>query len=149
VPPRRRRPPDYRLLARVRRSLRALNSAISRGAEWAGLTIQQQAFLLAVVAYGGRAVPLADIREELEMDQATASALLRRLVQERLVTRVRARDRRAADISLTPTGARIFRQSLEGIQHELQRAEHRGELNALRADLETYLRTYLHGDARD
>lgn len=129
--------------------MRALNSAIGRGAEWSGLTLQQQAFLLAVVAYGGRAVPLADIREELEMDQATASALLRRLAQERLVMRVKAKDRRAADITLTARGLRAFRRSLEGIRRELQHAEHRGELAALREDLEGYLRTYLGRDARE
>jgi hypothetical protein len=63
--------PDYLLLARVRRSLRALNGAIARGAAAEGITLQEQAFLLGLAAYGGAEIPLADLREELEMDQAS------------------------------------------------------------------------------
>jgi len=148
VPARQRLPADYLVLARFRRSLRAVNNAIARGAAAAGLTFQQQAFLLALAAYGGRAVPFADIREELEMDQPSASALLAKLVDMRLVTRSRGRDGRAADLSLTPAGSRTFRESVEKIRAEVQRAEHRAELTALRSDLRAYLTFYLGRGSR-
>ncbi|HKY51149.1 MAG TPA: MarR family transcriptional regulator [Candidatus Limnocylindria bacterium] len=134
---------DYLLLARVRRSLRALNGAIARGAAAEGVTLQEQAFLLGLAAYGGAQIPLADLREELEMDQASASILLRRLVRKRMVVRVRSSDRRAAQVSLTTRGWSTFRRSLEAIRSEIRRAEHRGELAALAAELPAYLRFYL------
>jgi DNA-binding MarR family transcriptional regulator len=134
---------DYELLARVRRSLRALNNAIARGAQTAGLTLQQQAFLLALAAYGGRAVPFADVREELEMDQATASALLIKLMEGRWVLRKMGSDRRAADVTVTAAGWRIFRRSVAAIRSEVRRADHRDELGALRDDLDVYLGYYL------
>ena len=135
--------PDYQALARVRRSLRGLNNALARGAEGSGLTLQQQAFLLALAAYERRAVLLSDIREELEMDQATASELLAKLIARRLVIRDQAVDRRAASISFTPRGWTVFRQSIESIRREMQRAQHRAELVALGSDLDTYLHFYL------
>jgi DNA-binding MarR family transcriptional regulator len=138
--------PDYLLLARVRRSLRALNGAIARGAAAEGLTLQEQAFLLGLAAYGGAEIPLADLREELEMDQASASVLLRRLVRKRMVVRVAANDRRAAEVSLTAKGWDTFRRSVAAVRGEIRRAEHRGELNALGTELGTYLAFYLRGD---
>ena len=146
--PRTRQRPDYRLLARVRRSLRALNGAIARGAAAEGLTLQEQAFLLGLAAYGGAEIPLADLREELEMDQASASILLRRLVRKRMVVRVVANDRRAAEVSLTTKGWATFRGSIGAIRGEIRRADHRGELNALNSELGTYLEFYLPGDRR-
>lgn len=144
--PRNRR--DYLRLARVRRSLRALNNAIARGAATEGITFQEQAFLLGLAAYGGDEIPLADVREELEMDQASASVLLRRLVQKKMVTRVKASDRRAAEVSLTPKGWSTFRRSVEAIRGEIRRAEHRGELAALGTELSDYLGFYLQGRGR-
>ena len=138
--------PDYLLLARVRRSLRALNGAIARGAAAEGLTLQEQAFLLGLAAYGGAEIPLADLREELEMDQASASVLLRRLVRKRMVVRVAANDRRAAEVSLTAKGWETFRRSVAAVRGEIRRADHRGELNALGSELGTYLAFYLRGD---
>lgn len=138
--------PDYLLLARVRRSLRALNGAIARGAAAEGLTLQEQAFLLGLAAYGGAEIPLADLREELEMDQASASVLLRRLVRKRMVVRVVANDRRAAEVSLTTKGWTAFRRSVRAIRGEIRRAEHRGELTALGSELDTYMGFYLRGD---
>jgi DNA-binding MarR family transcriptional regulator len=135
--------PDFLALARVRRSLRGLNNALTRGAEAAGMTLQQQAFLLALAAYERRDVLLADVREELEMDQATASELLAKLLARRLVVRDSAKDRRAATISFTPKGWTVFRASVETIRSEMRRAQHRGELIALGADLEAYMRFYL------
>ncbi|MGH2491178.1 MAG: MarR family transcriptional regulator, partial [Candidatus Limnocylindria bacterium] len=135
--------PDYLLLARVRRALRALNDAIARGAVAEGITLQEQAFLLGLAAYGGAEIPLADVREELEMDQASASVLLRRLVRKRMVARARAKDRRAAQVSLTPKGWATFRRSVGAIRGEIRRADHRGELAALRSELATYLSFYL------
>jgi DNA-binding MarR family transcriptional regulator len=143
VPARQRPSANYLVLARFRRSLRAVNNAIGRGAAAAGLTFQQQAFLLALAAYGGRAVPLADVREELEMDQPSASALLARLVDMRMVTRSEGRDRRAADVTFTPAGSRAFRESVKKIRDEVRRAEHRAELWALQEDLRAYLTFYL------
>ena len=127
----------------MRRSLRSLNNAIVRGAAGAGLTIQQQAFLLAVEAYGEREVPFADVREELEMDRATASILLQKLVAMRLVSRSKADDRRASRISMTDKGRAAFRRSVALIKREIEAAEHRDELRALRGDLERYLGYYL------
>lgn len=141
--------PDYLLLARVRRSLRALNGAIARGAATEGVTLQEQAFLLGLAAYGGAEIPLADVREELEMDQASASVLLRRLVRKRMVVRVTADDRRAAEVSLTPKGWATFRRSVAAIRGQIRRADHRGELDALGPELGTYLEFYLRsGRAR-
>jgi DNA-binding MarR family transcriptional regulator len=134
---------EFLLLARVRRSLRSLNNAITRGAAQAGLTLQQQAFLLAITAYGERDVPFADVREELEMDRATASILLQKLIGMRLVSRSKAIDRRASRISLTTGGRRDFQASVELIRREIQAADHRDELGALRDDLERYLGFYL------
>jgi DNA-binding MarR family transcriptional regulator len=138
--------PDYQLLARVRRSLRALNGAIARGAAAQGLTLQEQAFLLGLAAYGGAEIPLADLREELEMDQASASVLLSRLARKRMVVRVAAHDRRAAEVSLTAKGWTTFRRSLSTIRSEIRRSEHRGELTALGSELSTYMGFYLRGD---
>ena len=140
--------PDFLLLARVRRSLRALNGAIARGAAAEGLTLQEQAFLLGLAAYGGLEIPLADVREELEMDQASASVLLRRLVRKRMVVRVAANDRRAAEVSLTAKGWDTFRRSVAAVRGEIKRADHRGELDALDGELGTYLDFYLRGDRR-
>jgi len=134
---------EFLLLARVRRSLRSLNNAITRGAEQGGLTLQQQAFLLAVTAYGEHDVPFADVREELEMDRATASILLQKLIRMKLVSRSKAIDRRASRISLTTRGRRVFHTSVELIRREIRAAEHRDELGALRDDLERYLGFYL------
>lgn len=136
---------DYLLLARVRRSLRTLSSAIARGAAVEGLTLQEQAFLLGLAAYGGSEIPLAEVREDLDMDQASASVLLRRLVQKRMVVRVRADDRRAAEISLTAEGWATFRRSVSAIRREIRRAERRGELTALGSELGAYLGFYLRG----
>jgi DNA-binding MarR family transcriptional regulator len=141
--PKKRQGPDFLALARVRRSLRGLNNVLTRGAEAAGLTLQQQAFLLALAAYERRDVLLADVREELEMDQATASELLAKLVARRLVVRDPAKDRRAATVSFTPRGWTVFRTSVESIRREMQLAQHRAELVALGSDLNAYMRFYL------
>jgi DNA-binding MarR family transcriptional regulator len=135
--------PTYLMLARVRRSLRAVNNAIARGADAVGLTLQQQAVLLAIAAYRGRRVPFADVREELEMDQATASVLLSRLVSDGLVTRHAGADRRAAEVSLTAKGWKTFRGSIGAIRREMRWADHRGELAPLKDELSPYLRYYL------
>lgn len=131
------------MLARVRRALRAVNGAIQRGAESVGVTMQQQSVLLALAAYGGDHVPLVDVREELEMDQATASVLLARLVKEDLVRRDVSTDRRAAEISLTTKGWATFRRSVDAIRKEMRWAAHRGELDALTDELMPYLDYYL------
>ena len=130
------------LLAAVRRSLRTLNSAIEDGARRSGLTLQQQAFLLATAARGGRKVPLSEVRGELDMDQATASELLARLIRLGLVIRSEAADRRAVDISLSAKGRQRFARSLDGISDALQVAERAGELRALRESLAAYLDHY-------
>lgn len=132
----------YALLARVRRALRILDAAIERGCEAAGLTVQQQAFLLALAARGGRRVPLALIRAELDMDQATASELLARLVSLELVERLGAADRRALELSLTRKGRQRFLRSVEKIRHEIQAADEAGDLRALRVSLAAYLDHY-------
>ncbi|HEV8534323.1 MAG TPA: MarR family transcriptional regulator [Candidatus Limnocylindria bacterium] len=105
--------------------------------------MQQQAFLLALAAYKRRDVLLSDIREELEMDQATASEILAKLVAARLVARDSAKDRRAANISFTSKGWAVFRASLGSIRREMQRAQHRAELVALGSELDDYLHFYL------
>lgn len=130
------------LLAAVRRSLRVLNRAIEYGADRAGLTLQQQAFLLAAAARGGRKVPLSQVRAELDMDQATASELLARLIRLGLVTRSTAADRRAVDVSLSPKGRQRFARSLDRIRDALQVAERAGDLRALRESLAAYLDHY-------
>ena len=130
------------LLAAVRRSLRVLNGAIEDGAGRAGLTLQQQAFLLATAARGGRKVPLSEVRTELDMDQATASELLARLIRLGLVTRSEAADRRAVDVSLSAKGRQRFARSLDRISDSLQVAERAGDLRALRESLAAYLDHY-------
>lgn len=132
----------YALLARVRRALRILDAAIERGCEAARLTVQQQAFLLALAARGGRRIPLSVVRAELDMDQATASELLARLVSLELVERIGAADRRALEISLTRKGRQRFLRSVERIRHEIQAADRAGHLRALRVSLTAYLDHY-------
>lgn len=133
---------DFVLLARMRVSIRALNRAIEEGSAAADLTVQQQAFLLALSARGGRGVPLADIRAELAMDQATASDLLARLVRRGLVLRVAGADRRSADLTLTQDGRRILDRSVRDIRRVLGKADRAGELDALATNMDAYLRYY-------
>jgi len=132
----------FALLARVRRSLRVLNGAIDAACRDSDLTMQQQAFLLALAAHEQRAVPLADVRTELLMDQATASDLLARLQRAGLVRRATAEDRRALELSLTASGRSHLVRSIEHMQIEMQRADSRGELAALRESLADYLDFY-------
>lgn len=138
---------DFAVLARVRHALRGLTGAIEQGASRAGLTVQQQAFLLSLAAAGAETVQLATLRTDLGMDQATASELLARLVRRGLVRRQPGRDRRALQLSLTPSGRAALRRSIEGIRVEIRRAHERGDLDALRESLDDYLRFYLLGEA--
>lgn len=135
----------FALLSRVRRSLRVLNAAIESACRDAGLTMQQQAFLLALAAYPSGRVPLADVRMELLMDQATASELLARLRQLGLVRRAAAADRRALEIMLTAAGRGRLAESIEHARREIQRSNSRGELGALRDSLAAYLDYYTRG----
>lgn len=132
-------PPNYALLARVRHSLRTLNGVIERGANAAGLTLQQQAFLLSIAARRGSRVPLADVRSDLGMDQATTSELLRRLVQRGLVSRRAGTDRRALDVSVTQSGRTALRRSVAAIGREINVAKGRGDLDALQRNLRAYI----------
>lgn len=133
----------FALLGSVRRSLRALNAAIETACRESGLTMQQQAFLLALAADPSGRVPLANIRVELLMDQATASELLGRLTRLRLVRRAAAADRRALEVMLTPTGRARLTESIEHARREIKRADSRGELAALRDSLAAYLDYYV------
>jgi hypothetical protein len=67
-------------------------------------------------------------------------------VRKRMVVRVAANDRRAAEVSLTAKGWDTFRRSVAAVRGEIRRSEHRGELNALGTELGTYLAFYLRGD---
>lgn len=134
---------DHGLLAQVRRSLRALNGAIEAGSKAAGLTVQQQGFLLSLAARGGRDVPLAELRADLSMDQATASELLARLARRGLVRRKTDSDRRALRVSLTSGGRLRFRRSVRSIRREIRAADARGELRAMRQSLRAYLAFYV------
>ena len=133
---------DFALLARMRVSIRALNSAIEAGSSSAELTVQQQAFLLALSARGGKKVPLAAIREELGMDQATASDLLARLVRRGYVVRAPGLDRRSADLSITSKGRSVLARSVRGIRSAMRTADAAGELDALATNMDAYLRYY-------
>lgn len=132
----------YALLAQVRRALRVWNAAIEDGCRHAGLTVQQQAFLLALAAHKNDEVLHADVRIELQMDQATASELAARLVKRRLVSRRRASDPRAWSLRLTPAGRARLLRSIEATRHEIQHADARGELAALRESIDAYLDYY-------
>jgi len=133
---------DNALLAQVRHSIRALNGAIEAGSKHAGLTVQQQSFLLSVAGNGGRRVPLAAVRRDVGMDQATTSELLARLGRLGLVSVSAGRDRRAVEVTLTPKGQATFRRSITGIRRAIRAANDRGELDALRRNLEAYLDFY-------
>lgn len=133
---------DLALLARMRISIRALNRAIEVGSTSADLTVQQQAFILALSARGGKKVPLATIREELAMDQATASDLLARLVRRGYVVRVAGADRRSADLSVTRKGRDVLARSVRGIRGAMRAADGGGELEALATSMDAYLRYY-------
>lgn len=133
---------DFALLARMRVSIRALNRAIGDGSASADLTVQQQAFLLALTARGGKRVPLAAIREELGMDQATASDLLGRLVRRGYVVRTAGTDRRSADLSTTRAGRAILDRSVRGVRSAMRAADRAGELAALATSMDAYLRSY-------
>ncbi|HEV8228871.1 MAG TPA: MarR family transcriptional regulator [Candidatus Limnocylindria bacterium] len=132
-------PTDHALLASVRHSLRVLNGAIETGSKAAGLTLQQQAFLLSLAARGGRQVPLAELRADLGMDQATTSELLERLVRRGFAQREAGRDRRAVMITITADGRARFARSLITIHREIRAADARGDLRALRRNLRDYL----------
>lgn len=130
------------MLARVRHSLRVLNGVIDAGAKSAGLTVQQQAFLLSLAARGGARVPLADLRADLGMDQATTSELLKRLARRGLVARRTGADRRAVEVSLTRSGRVSFQRSVRAIGREMRLAKARGDLDALQRNLRSYLAFY-------
>ena len=130
---------DYTVLAGVRHSLRTLNGVIDAGTKAAELTVQQQAFLLSLAAHGGMHVPLADLRADLGMDQATTSELLGRLGRRALVTRRTGVDRRAVDVSLTRSGRSALRRSVRAIGREMKLAKARGDLDALQRSLRAYL----------
>ncbi|MDE3113455.1 MAG: MarR family transcriptional regulator [Chloroflexota bacterium] len=136
----------YELLARFRHALRMVNGAIERGCRGAGLTVQQQAFLLAIKARGEGDVPLSDVRGDMGMDMATASELLKRLVTAKLVRRQPAADRRYLSVGLTPAGDERFALSLRSISEEVRKADRRGELEAMVRSGRTYL-AYLRGAA--
>lgn len=133
---------DHALLVRVRRSIRALNVALERGSKAAGLTVQQQAFLLSADARGGRRVPLSELRADLGMDRATMSELLSRVVRNRLVRTSEGRDRRSIEVTLTPAGLTRFRRSVRTIRRAIRAADASGELRALRRNLRDYLSFY-------
>lgn len=135
----------YTLLAHVRRALRALNAAIDDGCRHADLSVQQQAFLLALAARPDGQVLYADVRIELQMDEATASELVARLVARKLVSRRPAADRRAWCMKLTASGRARLERSIEATRHAIQHAESRGELAALRDSLSAYLDYYTLG----
>lgn len=141
-------PSPIALLARVRHSFRLLNRAIAEGSRRAGLTVQQQGFLLAVAARGGRNVPLSEVRADLLMDQATASELLRRLAERGLVRRAPGEDRRALRVTLTADGRATFKVSVAEIGAALRRADERGDLRNLRPALREYLGFYRVGVGR-
>ena len=130
---------DYTVLAGVRHSLRTLNGVIEAGTKAAGLTVQQQAFLLSLAARGGIHVPLADLRADLGMDQATTSELLGRLGRRALVTRRTGVDRRAVDVSLTRSGRSALTRSVRAIGRAMKLAKARGDLDALQRSLRTYV----------
>jgi DNA-binding MarR family transcriptional regulator len=133
---------DDALLARVRHSLRALNRAIETGAKAVALTVQQQAFLLALAARGGARVPLADVRADLGMDQATMSEMLARLIRRGYVARQVGKDRRSVNVSLTKSGRALFRRSVRAIGREIRAAKASGELDGLQKNLREYLAFY-------
>lgn len=133
---------DHALLAGFRHSLRVLDQAIDTGAKDAGLTVQQQAFVLSLMARGAHDVPLSDLRADLTMDQATTSDLLARLIRRRLVNRRSGSDRRALNVSITPSGRARFQRSVRAIGREIRRAKKRGDLDALQRNLDAYLAFY-------
>ena len=139
---------DFTLLAQVRISVRALNRAIEAGSSAADLTVQQQGFLLALSARGGTDVALADVREELGMDQATASDLLARLGRRGLVRRAPGEDRRSIRLTLTRDGRRAFERSVRGVRAALHAAHEAGELDALQHSMDSYLKYYGIGSRR-
>lgn len=139
---------DFVLLAQVRQSIRALNRAIEAGSAAADLTVQQQAFLLALSARGGKDVALAEIRAEIGMDQATASELLARVGRRGLVQRAPGADRRSIRLTLTAQGRRAFARSVRGVRAALHAAERAGELDALEHSMDSYLKYYGIGTRR-
>jgi DNA-binding MarR family transcriptional regulator len=87
-------------------------------------------------------VPLAELRADLGMDQATTSELLQRLGRRALVTRRAGIDRRAVDVSLTRSGRTRLTRSVRAIGREMKVAKARGDLDALQHDLRAYLAFY-------
>jgi len=139
---------DLVVLAQFRHSVRALNGAIERGSRGAGLTVQQQAFLLSLAARDHEAVQLADVRKDLGMDQATASELLARLTRRGLVKRRSGEDRRSVVISLTTEGRSRFDRSVRSIRSAIQAAHDGGDLEDLSTNIVGYLRYYGVGRTR-
>lgn len=138
----------FALLARVRKALRVLNAAIETACRGAGLTVQQQAFLLALAAHEEDLVPFAEIRAELGMDQPTASELLARLHAMGLIRRSRGRDRRATIVALSSKGEVRLHDSIRRTRKELMDADRSGDLDAWSDSLASYLDFYTRGAPR-
>ncbi len=99
---------------------RAMTGAYREGLSRLGLTYTQYVVLL--LLWEQRTLPLGSIGERLHLDSATLSPLLKRLAARGLVTRQRrADDERVVDITCTPAGLAL-RESVAAVQAGVEAA---------------------------
>lgn len=121
---------QYETLAAFRYALRRFIHFSEEAARATGITPQQHQALLAIKGFPGRdAVTVGDLAERLQLRHHSVVGLVDRLVVEKLVMRVPAKeDRRQVLVQLTPRGEKtlamlsaLHREQLQQIGPELGR----------------------------
>jgi DNA-binding MarR family transcriptional regulator len=137
--PKRISPAEYQQLAAFRYALRRFLRFSESAAAAAGLPPQQHQALLAIkgLLAGGARVNIGDLAEQLQIAHHSAVGLVKRLVQDRLVSRVQGpHDRREVLLRLTDHG--------EARLEELS-AAHRLELRRVASELQPLLARLAEG----
>ena len=114
---------EYEALAEFRYALRQFLHFSENAARAAGLTPQQHQAILAIKGFPGREqITIGELAERLQIRHHSAVGLVDRLVAERYVRRVPAReDRRQVRLGLTSRGKAVL-ERLSAVHHEqLQR----------------------------
>jgi DNA-binding MarR family transcriptional regulator len=100
---------DYQLLADFRYILRQFLSFSEDAANRAGLAPQQHQVLLAIKGAGGQ-LSIGDLAQRLLVQPHSAVGLVDRLVEAKLLHRVRdQKDRRRVLLTLTPNAERVLK----------------------------------------
>jgi DNA-binding MarR family transcriptional regulator len=133
----------------LRRIVRALRLSASETEKQAGISMAQL-FVLRQLA-DGRPRSLVELAAETLTDPSSVSAVVRRLVDARLVSRrVSQKDSRRAQLTLTAAGKRLVARAPESVQTRLLQALGTlspRRLQVLAAGLEHVARAVGSGDA--